>query len=460
VSLMASLGTLGLVVDVGYATYRRHVAQAAAEAAVVGGVGAAVISSGCNITCGSKGVVCYSTPVQCSSPLPKTPVTNADNACMYASTNGFRVTTGGNQNVTVASGTGAPPTTSGLVSANVPYWMTVRINEQIPQTFSAVLGNRWANVSARATAVAQASGGPTGCVYVLNKSANALTFSGSPTVTSGCGIYVESTSTQAILSSGTPTIDTTNGAKTWVWGGVLASGTLTISPSAEIPSGYTCSSPAVHSCTVGGNNQTSPGDPYANWFSQQTTPSTSPCSGPTVNLSGSSTMALRPGCYSSAWTLSGNSYVTLSSGVYVLKGGITISGSGAASGTKNSSGTNIGGVSVDGSGGVMIYMPSGGITMSGSGLVWLSPQNSGTFKGITLWQPSSNSSADALSGTTSQYTTGLLYAPASTLTYSGGSGTSQATLVVKDVVFSGTTYINNPSNTSGGGGCTNLSLVE
>ncbi len=458
VSLMTSLGTLGLVVDVGYATYRRHVAQAAAESAVIGGVGAAVISSGCNVTCGTNGVSCSTTPVQCPNPIPGTASTTLQNACMYAQTNGFAVTTGGRQNVTVASGTGTPPTTSGIASANVPYWMTVRINETIPQTFSAVLGNPWANVSARATAAAQTGGGTSGCIYVLGNVSGALAFSGSPTVTSSCGVYVESTSASSMVLSGSPTIKTQGGAKTWLWGGAIGSGSPTITPAAEIPTGFTCTG-MTSQCVVGGNSTTSPGDPYASWFSQQTAPSTSPCTGPSVNLS-SGTMALSPGCYSSGWVLSGSSYVTLSSGVYVIKGGITISGSGAPSGTTDTAGHNIAGVSVDGTSGVMIYLPNGGITMSGSGLVWMNPQTSGTFKGVSLWQPSTNTSADALSGNTTQYTTGLLYAPKSTLTYSGGSGTAQATLVVNQVVFSGTTYINNPASTAGGGGCTNLSLIE
>jgi hypothetical protein len=455
VSVMASLGTLGLVVDVGYSYYRRHVAQAGAESAALAMASAAASASPCSITCGTGGVVCNSTPTACPNPIPNPPTSNLHNACLYAQTNGFAVTANGRQNVTVASGTGTPPTLTGIT---VPYWATVRISERIPQTFSAVLGNTQALVSARATAAAIGGTGNSGCIYVLGNVTGALNFSGSPTVTSGCGVYVESSQLYALNTSGSPTITTSGGAKTWLWGGVNASGSLTISPSAEVPTGYTCSA-AVSSCTIGGNNKTSPGDPYTTWFSQQTAPSTTPCTGPSVNLS-SGTMALSPGCYPSGWILSGSSYVTLSSGVYVIKGGITISGSGAPGTTKDAANNDISGVAVDGTAGVMLYFPNGGITMSGSGLAWLKPQNSGTFKGVSLWQPSSNSSADALSGTTSQYSTGLIYAPASTLTYSGGSGTSQTSLVVNQVVFSGTTQINTPQAPGSVAGCSTVSLIE
>ena len=105
---------------------------------------------------------------------------------------------------------------------------------------------------------------------------------------------------------------------------------------------------------------------------------------------------LNPGVYCNAITLSGSSSVILNSGVYVLKAGIANSSSGPTSGAHQ-------GVSVDGTSGVMIYMLSGGISQSGSGLILLNPMTSGTWKGISLWQPSSNSSAEALSGTTTQF---------------------------------------------------------
>ena len=176
VSLMASLGTLGLVVDVGYSYYRRHVAQAAAESAAVAAAAAATASSPCSITCGSNGVVCQSTPDSCPTSIPNPPTTNLHNACLYAQTNGFAVTVNGRQNVTVASGTGTPPTLTGIT---VPYWATVRVAERIPQTFSAVLGNTWGTVSARATAAAIGGNSGGGCIYILDPSGSGLTFSGS-----------------------------------------------------------------------------------------------------------------------------------------------------------------------------------------------------------------------------------------------------------------------------------------
>lgn len=426
ISIVATLGLMGLVVDIGYAYYRRHVAEAAAESAAIAMASAAGASSGCSVTCGTNGVVCNNTPVQCPNPIPSPPTTNLHNACLYAQTNGFAVTAGGRQNVTVASGTGTPPTLTGIT---VPYWATVRITENIPQTFSAMLGNTWAQVSARASAGTLGGGGGGGCMYVLDPSGSGITFSGNDTIQSGCGIYVESSSSAAILSSGTNTITTNNGAFTWDHGGVTASGSLTITPAAK---------------TYVANP--SPADPFASWFSTATPPDSSHCDFNTVAQSGSGNYTLNPGVYCGTITFSGTWTITMNPGIYVLKNGISNSGSNNITGT-----------------GVFIYALSGGVNLSGSGGTTLSPMTSGTWRGITIWQPSSNSSADNLSGNNSHTISGLVYTPAATLNYSGGSGVNapNTTLVVRDVLFSGNAYINAAaSSAAGGGSCTNVTLIE
>src|ERR1019366_3002456 len=58
------MGILGLVVDVGWGYYRKQVAQAAVDSAVV----AAAMAAGTGaITCGSGGVVCSPSGGSCSS---------------------------------------------------------------------------------------------------------------------------------------------------------------------------------------------------------------------------------------------------------------------------------------------------------------------------------------------------------------------------------------------------------
>ena len=139
-------GILGLVVDVGWGHFKVEAAQTAADAAASAAAGAALPSSGQSLIWGTNNVACQSTTV-CPNPIPVSPVKNIDIACAYANSIGFAITDGGRQNVTVAAGTGAVPTASGITP---PYWVTVWVAETIPQLFSVVLGNKTGLISARA----------------------------------------------------------------------------------------------------------------------------------------------------------------------------------------------------------------------------------------------------------------------------------------------------------------------
>src|SRR5215217_7701413 len=125
ISLTATLGLLGLVVDVGWAYWRKEVCRAAAQSAVLAGAIAAKDFSGCNIA----GVSCQS---ETACPQNPTNETNIGVGCLYAKQNGFINLL--KQTVTMAAGTGTPPFT-GVVA---DYWITATVGENIPQLFSAV----------------------------------------------------------------------------------------------------------------------------------------------------------------------------------------------------------------------------------------------------------------------------------------------------------------------------------
>jgi hypothetical protein len=138
-ALIAICGVLGLAVDLGWSYFVKKSAQAAADSGAMAAVKAVQNAVGTAPTCTTA--PCQATPSSC----PATGLLNA--ACQFAAANGF--TQGGNVNVTVAAGLSAPPTAPGVA---VSYWVTVRVNQQVPQLFSAVLGNTSGLVSARATA--------------------------------------------------------------------------------------------------------------------------------------------------------------------------------------------------------------------------------------------------------------------------------------------------------------------
>jgi Flp pilus assembly protein TadG len=156
-SITAMFGVMALVVDVGWANYRKQAAQAAADSAASAAVRAA-IAKGLN-TCGDQ-LGCYPTaPYTCPATPPSIAVTNIDSACMMAAANGF--TTSGSQAVNVYANLGNPPTVNGAVGV---YWATVVITETSHSFFGPLVGSPL-NPAARATALQVP--GPPGTPFVV-----------------------------------------------------------------------------------------------------------------------------------------------------------------------------------------------------------------------------------------------------------------------------------------------------
>src|SRR5205809_125255 len=101
IAISLLFGMLALVVDVGWAYYKKQTARAAAEAAAIDAAEVTLnnLLAGANFSCGAKGLQCQS-----ASPCPSnisSPADNIQTGCMYAAANGFR--TGGAQRVMMAS---------------------------------------------------------------------------------------------------------------------------------------------------------------------------------------------------------------------------------------------------------------------------------------------------------------------------------------------------------------------
>ena len=189
-SLTTMLGMAGLVVDIGWGYWRKEAAQTAAASAA----SAAIAAASAGTACGS-GWNC-STSYSCAA-SPSLPASNnLDNGCLYAKQNGFLNT--GRQTVTLKSGSGAPPTTSGVAAA---YYVVATITESQPTLFSAALGQSWMQITGQATAILlRGSGG--GCVYVLDRTASGAWTQTGGNFTSGCGIYIDSNSPTALSLTG------------------------------------------------------------------------------------------------------------------------------------------------------------------------------------------------------------------------------------------------------------------
>src|SRR5207245_1280712 len=143
-ALIPMFGLLGLAVDLGWMEFTKKSAQTAADAAATAALlefQATTFST--TFTCGVNGVICQA-PTSCNP----TPANYLHTGCDYAQLNGF--SSSGNQYVSLQSGVGAPPNPPSVLSSS--YWVTARVNQTVPQLFSAVLGNASGSVAARATA--------------------------------------------------------------------------------------------------------------------------------------------------------------------------------------------------------------------------------------------------------------------------------------------------------------------
>lgn len=209
VALVAMFGIMGLAVDLGWAYFVKKSAQSAADAAALAAVTAAVAGGPvASMTCGGGTVTCAAVPIPCPASG------NLQIGCLYAAQNGFSPATA-QQNVLIqASDAATAPTVSGCTPTvqhpptapcvDTPYWVTVRVSQQIPQLFSSVLGNAMATVSARSTA-AVALAEAIGSLILLNRendlwietTGTNMFHGGGPTVNVPGGIKLSSNSTSA-----------------------------------------------------------------------------------------------------------------------------------------------------------------------------------------------------------------------------------------------------------------------
>jgi hypothetical protein len=410
-------GSLGLVVDVGWAFFRREAAQTAADSAAQAAAAAAYLSAGGgSINCSVTNVACYSTEYECPSTLT-TAANNIQAGCLYAKENGF--TTAGRQKVTFLSGAGTAATATG---APMSYWVIARVSERIPQLFSAVLGFQDGMVTARATAGARMTDGG-GCVIELNPSSSgAISMNGNTSLTTGCGVYTNSSSSSAISIVGGGTITTTGGAKTnivgnWSGSGVISPSPVTGAASISDPLGD-LAPPTVGACSDTSNP---------------------------VNIGSHTTRTISPGVYCSGFNLSAQSTLNLDAGIYIIKSGITMGGQTTINGN-----------------GVFIYMLTGGVSMAGGATVNLTAPSTGTWQGVLFYQDRGNTTASTLVGGTAQLMNGVLYFPSANLTYTGGSSTAamNTTIISDTLTLVGNSYITAAASSPYTGSAGGAFLIE
>lgn len=412
-------GILGLATDLGYMHFVAMSAQTAAEAAAQ----AAIIdfqanASGSSYTCGGN-VVCASTPTACP-PGITAPADSIQHGCTYAQAHGFdSLDAGGNPTgatVTYQAGSSSAPTAVPSVGS-VPYWVTFRVTQSVPQLFSAVLGNTTGQVGARSTAVLV---GAADCIYALDPVAQgAISVGGAASLASNCGVRVNSSDSCAISTNG---------------GGNLSA------PRYDVVGGVCTQYPLSPTANTG---LTPVSDPLAALPAPASPPYTCDYKNFSAPNNGS-TIALSPGVYCGGINVKNNTY-SFSAGTYILVGG--------GLSTQDSNSHIVGA-------GVTFYNTFGAtdqatysyspIQINANSTVNLTaPTNSNnSYAGILFFDdrsaPASKNNSDSYGGGAAAVYQGTIYAKTNAITLYGNSSATGYTLVVADTIsLVGTSAFNN-----------------
>jgi hypothetical protein len=236
--------------------------------------------------------------------------------------------------------------------------------------------------------VAGSPGVSQNCAYLTAPTGTALTVQGNWSINAAnCGVYINSTSGSVE--------DDTGKAKN---SGIDAA-------SIEV------AGPAPNDITVanGSNAVVTHVLPQTIPFSNITPPTPTGCTAKT-SLTGS----ISPGCYSGNLTI-GNA--TMASGLYVFTGNVTINGT--LTGT-----------------GVTLDINAGSLTVKpGNSSMDISAPTSGTYNGLLIYQPLSNTNTLSLqAGSSSGTFSGYIYAPGATLSMQDhGGGLSLSGLIVNAI---------------------------
>jgi hypothetical protein len=412
-SLIPTLGMLGLVVDFGYAYYRKQMARTAAVSAAIA---AAVAVQNNTLTCNTGGLTCQDETACPASPVLSTS-DNMSRGCLYAMQNGF--VNSGSQTVTMEAHLSTSKSAPSGAAAKPTYWVAARITETNATLFSRVLGKASTTVAARST-TGVFSQPANACIYALAPTGQGMKVNGSVTVNSTCGVYIDSNSTSspyALTAGGGATL---TASKTQIVGTYDQNGGGVITPTP----------------TTGVTPTT---DPLAG-VQPPSYPSGCDDSLGLQNVTTSyisSKMAANALTYLSnvfvecgGFSMSGNPNITLPSGTYIMKG----SNMDLKNGTLNGSG-------------VTFYLTGGftGISINGNLNTSLTAPTSGSMHGMLFFQDRSAAAQSmniTINGGSGLILDGALYFPTQDVSYSGGSSTSNnyTALVANTITFTGNAY--------------------
>lgn len=295
---------------------------------------------------------------------------------------------------------------------------TATVSQQAPQYFSQVLGIAAPTLSASATA-SPATTGANDCVLALNPTASsAVLLNGTVSINLSCGLAVNSSSSQALLMNGTNSITATS---------VDVVGNVLRNPSAG--------NPITPAATTGA---ASTPDPYAG-LAVPSLPGGG-CASPTSYNGANQTWNLSAGVkYCSNLTFNGaNDTVNFAPGTYyfdraslVVNGsGITLNGTGVTFVFTTSTGSGVGGLTMNGQVTAHLSAPTAGSGQPLPGFVFYQDRRASAGGNVTF------------NGNPSSQVTGALYFPSQKLTFNGqGTSTGCTQIIADTITFNGTPHL-------------------
>ena len=315
------------------------------------------------------------------------------------------------------------------------------VTKQTPTFFARIFGVNTVQVSARAEA---GKSNPSPCMIITGTSGQTLTLNSGGSITDGsgssCGVWDNSSAAGAC---GGPAVMENSGATVNV-GSYNVHGNVCDNGGSYTPTPTTGAStvadPFAAEITAGTLSTPSKGTTQSRSTVDQPNPITTPVS-------------LSPGYYQNGINFNGSGYtVNLSPGVYYMGGNVAI-----------------GAVTLNGTGGVTIYMASGQLNMNSAATVNLTAPSSGPTAGLVIWQPVSNTSDMNLDSATNSSWAGGIYLPGAQLTLNGGSSSiAYGMVVVKSLMADSAIVLSCssmpggvcPGSGSGGSGSASVALAE
>ncbi len=359
------LAVAALAIDWGFIYSTRHQLQNFVDAAALAGAQELPDAANARLQAVANYARNYGENFQIPSPSPQPVSCPPDDPDLQPPTVCYRV---GNDLVQVTT----PYQRTGDPSPN-PNFISVKACRTISLSFARVIGVTQIRVCARATALGSRPMIARGLVVLDPSGHNALWLQGNASLRIIKGsIWVNSTASNALLAQGNPSI---SADLIGIVGGYDFQG-----------------NPSVTGTLLTG--QSPMADPLANL------PPPDPTGLPTFPglkiLAG--IMTLNPGIYTGTIFVGGNARVTLKPGIYILRGGLSISSNGIVTGSL-----------------VLLYNESGRIEVQGNGRLELTAPSSGPYAGISIFQPATNSESLWVSGNGGLGAVGALYLPRATV---------------------------------------------